>query len=459
MRRDLAGPPPARNGARASDPDLGRVVWSLAWPVIASLFSEAAVGLVDMLMVGRLGANAVAAVGVGAQILGSVSVVTMAVGTGTVALVARHVGAGEPARARRVTGQSLLAGFGLACLAILPVLAWAEEVVRLFGVEPGVVGPATVFTRLVMLSIPGGAVLFVVGSALRAAGDTRTPLAIGLVVNVVNVVLNYVLIFGALGLPALGVRGSALASTTAFTVGAAIGVALLALGRLRVRIGLGDLVPDRQLMLRVVRIGAPTGLEQLAMQLGFLVYLVFASAYGTAAVAAYFIGVRILALSFLPGVGFATAAAALVGQNLGAGDPERATEAGRVAMQLAVRLMSAAGLLLVVFAGPIARLFVADAAVVEDTRWFIYMLGLCQPLMAIDYALGGALRGAGDTRFPLATLFVGLYGCRLLFAWTATHALDLALPWLWAALLGDYGARAALKSWRYRGGAWQRVRL
>jgi len=177
MLADVAGPPPARNGEPETRAELGRTVWSLAWPVIASLFSEAAVGLVDALMVGRLGRDAVAAVGVGAQILGSVSVVTAAVGTGTMALVARHIGAGEMLLARRVAGQSLVAAFGLASVAIIPVLVWTAGVVRLFGVEPAVVEQSVAFTRLVLLAIPGGALLFVVGSTLRAAGDTRTPLA------------------------------------------------------------------------------------------------------------------------------------------------------------------------------------------------------------------------------------------------------------------------------------------
>lgn len=434
-------------------------MWALAWPVIATLFSEAAVGLVDTLMVGRLGAEAVAAVGVGAQILGSVSIVTTAVATGTMALVARHVGAGEPALARRVTGQSIVAAFAAASIAIVPVLLWTSSVVRLFGVEPAVVERSVAFTRIVVLSIPAGAVLFTIGSALRATGDTRTPLAIGLVMNVVNVVLNYVFIFGAFGSPALGVRGSALASTSAFTLGASIAFTLLWTGRVRISIARRDLRPDRRTLGRLARIGIPSGVEQLAMQIGFLLFLVFASAYGTPAVASYFIGVRILALSFLPGLGFAAAAAALVGQSLGAGVPRQAEEAGRAATWMAVRLMSAAGVVLIVFATPIARVFVDDAAVVSDTRWFIYMLGLCQPLMAVDYTFGGILRGAGDTRFPLLALFAGLYGFRLAFAWIVTHGLGLSLPWLWAAMIGDYTVRSSLKAWRYRSRAWQRVRV
>src|SRR6185295_7705151 len=150
MRADLAGPSATRNAESEADAALGRQMWSLAWPVIVNLLSEAAVGLVDTLMVGRLGRDAVAAVGVGAQILGSVSVVTMAVGTGTVALVARYIGAGEVGMVRRVTGQSLVAALGLALVAIVPVLVWTEDVVRLFGVDPAVVGQSVAFTRVVM---------------------------------------------------------------------------------------------------------------------------------------------------------------------------------------------------------------------------------------------------------------------------------------------------------------------
>src|SRR5689334_11392609 len=241
MRADVAGRSLARNAGHPAAAELDRVVWSLAWPVIVNLVSEATVGLVDTLMVGRLGRDAVAAVGVGIQILGSVQVVTFAVGTGTVALVARHVGAGEPHAVRRVVGQSLVLALVLASLAILPVLVWTESAVRLFHVEPAVVERSVAFTRLVMLAIPASAVGFVVASALRASGDTRTPLAIGIVMNVLNIGLNYVLIFGAFGLPALGVRGSALSSAIAFSGGATTGVVLLARGRLAVAFGRSDL--------------------------------------------------------------------------------------------------------------------------------------------------------------------------------------------------------------------------
>ncbi|MBI3783117.1 MAG: MATE family efflux transporter, partial [Deltaproteobacteria bacterium] len=199
--------------------DLLRTIWSLAWPVIITFLLESLVGLIDTLMVGRLGAQSVAAVGVGAQILSSVSVAMTAVGTGTLALVARHIGARQRGEAEIVLGQSIMTAFVLSLLCVVPVEIFAPQIVALFGIDAPVVELGQGFVRCVMLSIPQSAVMFVIGSALRGAGDTRTPLFIGVIVNVVNVAANYVLIFGKLGFPALGVRGSGLATTSAFTVG------------------------------------------------------------------------------------------------------------------------------------------------------------------------------------------------------------------------------------------------
>jgi putative MATE family efflux protein len=438
---------------------LRRATWTLAWPVIFSFSIESFVGLCDTLMVGRLGPTAVAAVGVGVQILSGVDAALFAVGTGALAIVARHVGAGDVRAAEETLRQSIVAAVVLATLAVLPVLVWAPALVAAFRVDAAVVAAGTPFVRLVMTSVPAGAALFVIVSSLRGAGDTRTPLAIGAVVGVVNVAAAWVLIFGRLGLPALGVLGAAAATALAFVAGAAVGIALLARGRLVMRL------PRRAFRLRwgvirrVLRIGYPAAVEHLLMQVGFFVYIVFAAHYGTAAVAAYFIGVRILALSFLPGVGFAAAAGTLVGQSLGGGRPVEAEWSGWAALALATRLMTVAGVAIFVAARPIARLFVDDPVVIADAVSFIRVLAAAQPLMAVDFTLGGALRGAGDTRFPLLTVLVGFYVCRLGVAFLVTFWLGLGVVWLWLALVGDYAARSTLKGQRFHSGVWKTIRV
>jgi putative MATE family efflux protein len=282
---------------------------------------------------------------------------------------------------------------------------------------------------------------------------------IGLVVNALNVLGNWVLIFGHLGAPALGVLGSAVATSLAFTVGGGLAFVLVRHGRLRLRLESRHLRLDGSVIRRVLRIGSPSAAEQLLRQMGYLLYLGFAVRYGTDAVAAYIIGVRILALSFLPGFGFAAAASTLVGQHLGAGNPRRAESAGWMSTWMSVWLMSAAGVLVFLLAEPIARLFVDEPGVVQGAVWFIYMLGAAQPFMAMDFTLGGALRGAGDTRFPLWTMIVAFYGVRLGLSAVVVYVLDLGLAWLWSTLIADYVVRSVLKAWRFRGERWRSIEV
>jgi putative MATE family efflux protein len=439
--------------------ELMRIIWGLSWPAIMTFGLESLVGLVDALMVGRLGADAVAGVGVGTQILHAVSVLNMALATGTVALVARHVGAQQRGVAEDVLVQSIYTAVLMSLAITIPVFWWAPELVAIFKVDAGVLVNGTDFVRGIILGVPSMATFAVIAAALRGAGDMRTPLMIGGLVNLLNVGLAYVLIFGKLGLPALGVRGAALASATAFTVGVLLaGLSLLRPGS-ALRLGRHHLRPNLGIVRRIAAVGSPTGIEQFLMQVGFLLYLGIAARYGTSAVAAYFIGVRILALSFLPGFGFSAAASTIVGQQLGARQPHAAQRSGWEANRLAVVLMSIAGLLIFVFARPIAWLFIDDPRVIEDTVSFIHILAAAQPLMAADSTLGGALRGAGDTRFPLITVVIGFYGARLGFAWAAAGLFSLSLTWVWAALLGDYVVRAVLKGWRFNSGHWQRIKV
>ncbi len=444
---------------RESRRELLRTTWTLAWPAILSFSLEAVVGFCGLLMVGHLGPVALAAVGVGLQILFAVNSTLFAFGTGALAIVARHIGAGERGEAEETLRQSIVAGVVVSVLVAVPVIVLARPIVWFFRVEPAVVEETVRFLRIVLAEIPGVAVVFVVAASLRGAGDTRTPLVVAGIVSAVHLAAAYAMIYGRLGLPALGVVGAGLASPLAFTVGAALSLALLARGRLRLVVRWTDFRLDLDLVRRVLRVGYPAAVEHLLMQIGFFTYVVFVAEYGTGPVAAYFIGARVLALSFLPGLGFATAAGALVGHNLGAGRPALAERSGWAAQSMALAMMSSSGVMLFAAARPISRLFVDDPAVVEQAVSFIRVLAVCQPLMAVDFVMSGALRGAGDTRFPLLAALIAFWVCRLGSAWLVTHVLRLDLDWLWRVVVLDFAVRALLKSWRFRGGRWKHVRV
>jgi putative MATE family efflux protein len=435
--------PPSRTG-----------VWQLAWPAVVANLMQSMVGLVDIKVVGTLGSSAVAAATAGHRLFFVLQAVMMAISAGTTALVARAWGSGDPEDAERTVSTSLVLGGSVAAVMGVLGFAAADRFAALFGLAGEPAGLAAIYIRW----ISGFNVVFALGfvllAGLRAAGDTRTPLLIGAINNAVNVLLLYMLVYGGFGFPKLGIAGAAISGGTAFLAGTTVVAILWKRGKLR-------MPPPRAFswdatrMRKLVGIGYPAALEQLVFQCGFIAFTyIIARHFGTTALAAYGIGVQILSLSFVVGFGFSIAASTLVGQSLGARDTARATASGWRAMVLAVGSMSFLALVIIVFARPIAELMIDDAEVVRLIVVFIYLLGVAQPLMAIDFALAGALRGAGDTRFPLMTTFAGLIGGRVVLAVVFT-SLGFTVEWIYAALLADYIVKASLLVGRFRSGRWQ----
>ena len=430
-------------------------IWELAWPAIVGNLLHASVGLVDIKIVGSLGAPAVAAATTGNRIFFVLQALLMAVTAGTTALVARAWGAGDRAEAERVTRASLWLCVWLALAMTIPGVLLAGPLASVFRLEEETIGLAATFIRWMSLFNVAFALNFVLGTALRAAGDTRTPLWIGGITNVINVVLVYGLVYGRLGLPSLGVAGAAIANGIAFSATAVLFLVLWRRGLLVLGTGPPRAL-ERSRIRRLVQIGYPAGLEQAVWQGGFIGFLWLVALYGTAPYAAYGIGVSILAFSFVVGFGFSIAASTLVGQHLGARNPAEATRAGWRATGLSVGSMVTFGLVIVLAAEPIAAFMIDDPEVVRLTVVFIYMLGGVQPLMAIEFTLGGALRGAGDTRFPLISILSGLIGTRLVLAGTFAW-MGFSVEWVFGALMAHYLVTSTMLTLRFRSGRWKGV--
>jgi putative MATE family efflux protein len=415
------------------------------------------VGLVDIKIVGSLGASAVAAVTTGHRIFWILQAIMIAVTAGTTALVARAWGARDPEEAALVTRASLLLCTLIAALMTLPAVLLADELAGIFALDAATLADAADFIRILSLFNVAFAVSMVIGSALRAAGDTMTPLWIGLATNVINVALVYGLVYGRFGMPAMGVPGAALATGLSLLAGSLVCLALWWRGRLCLAFVRGPALNRRRIG-QLVRIGYPAGLEQAAMQVGFVVFLWIVSLYGTAPYAAYGIGVQILSFSFVVGFGFNIAASTHVGQRLGGGDPEGAERSGWRAMRLAMISMVVLSAVIIWSAREIASFMIDDPEVIRLTVVFIYVLGAAQPLMAIDFTLAGALRGAGDTRFPLYTTLAGLVVVRGSVAGLLA-VMDFGVEWVFGALLFDYCVKSTLLSLRFRHGGWKKIEL
>jgi putative MATE family efflux protein len=433
-----------------------REIWELSWPVMLSQVLVTLVSLIDIAMVGRLGSNAVAAVGYAAQLFFLAQSALFAVGFACVALMARGIGAGEPLRARRALAASLEVSVATALIVIAALLVAPRPLLRLLGAEEGIIDLAVPYLNLVLGSSLLLAIALTIESGMRADKDTRTPMRIAGAVAVVKTLLNFVLIFGALGFPRLELVGAGLATAISQVVGVALflAVALRAQPRSPLALRAGDFAAARPLLREVVRIALPSVGERVAMNLAVLAYFRVLSEYGPLAVAAYTVGVRILAFSWIPGTGFATATATLVGQALGAGSVRGAARAGWRATRLALLVAVALGAACALARSPLAALFTNDAALIAELGPFLLCLAIAQPFLQTHFTLGGAHRGAGDTWTPLVATTASNWALRVPLAVLFAYGLGMDVVWVWYTVVFDHLARTLWLTWSFRRGRW-----
>jgi putative MATE family efflux protein len=431
-------------------------IWQLAFPSMLGNLSYTIVGMVQTKFVGELGAQAVAAVGAGQRVFFAIQAILMAVSAGTTALVARAWGAGDYTEASRVTMASLAVGVALSLLMSTFGLLFADSMAGVFGLDAATLELAADYIEWLCIFNIAFAANFILGAALRASGDAWTPLWIGFAVNLVNLPLLYVLVFGKFGFPELGASGAAVAGGFAFAFGGLVLLVMWIKQKFRVR-HVGGGWWRRERLRRLLDIGYPAAVEQGVFQVGFFIFLMLIGRnYGTEAFAAYNVGVNLLMVCMTVGFGFSIAGSTLVGQALGANDHAAAQRAGYRSMWLAIVFMGLVGAVICFYAWEMAGFFLKDPLTIKHTVEFTYLLGAMMPLMAIDFAIGGSLRGAGDTRFPLMATFAGLIGMRCGLAILATW-LGLSVVWVYAALVGDYLLKGAMLLWRFHSGRWRTV--
>ncbi len=432
-------------------------IWALALPSILGNLSYTVVGMVQTKFVAELGAQGLAAVGAGQRIFFAMQAILMAVSAGTTALVARAWGAGDYEEASRVTMASLALGGAMAFAIGILGIVFATDVAGVFGLDESTLAMAALNIRWLCIFNVVFAAMFVLSAALRASGDAWTPLWMSVGVNVMNIPLLYAFVFGRWGMPEMGVAGVAVAAGIAFSVGVGVLFAMWVRQKFRIKHMRGGWW-RRTRVRALLDVGYPAALEQGVFQLGFFIFLMLiGNYYGTEAFAAYNIGVNLLMVCMTVGFGFSIAGSTLVGQHLGADDHEAATRSGWRALLLAMISMGALGGLIIAIAEPLATFFLGDEPLtIRYTVQLIWILGAMMPLLAVEFAIGGALRGAGDTRFPLMATVLGLLVMRCGLAALATWS-GLPVIYVYAALIGDYVLKGAMLVWRFHRGRWKTV--
>lgn len=460
----------ARNAAQATrGVATRRRVFSLALPAVAEQLLNTLVGLADVFLVGNLtlatmgllgynSATALTAVGLGNQFTWVMMVLFMAVGIGATALVSRAVGARDEASMARIIRQTVVMGAIVGGVATALGLLAAEPFLWLINAPAETRAIGATYIRINALAFLPAALLLAATASLRGAGDTRTPLLLMLGVNGLNIVVTWLLVNGQLGLPALGVTGAAIGTALARGLGglAAVGLLLHGLSGLRL---IPDLRPDGETLKRLLRVGLPTAGEQFVFQAALLIFVRFVTNLGTTAYAAHNVTITIESLSFLPGLGYAAATSALVGQALGARDPAEAERSAYEGLLQGGLLMSLLGALMFLFPQQLVSIFINDPEVIAAAVPPLRAAGLVQPALAVSFILLGALRGAGDTRWPLYSRLITTWVVRLPLTVVLVSWLGGGLAGVWLAMCTDFTLQAIMVLWRFSSGKWQKIEV
>ncbi|PSQ48321.1 MATE family efflux transporter [Halobacteriales archaeon SW_6_65_15] len=453
------------------DREKGEEAFDLAVPVMVTGGMRTLLRVADFFMVGRaLGDQAVAALELGFQYFFIPFGLSLGLTSGTISVVSRFEGADERENANFAIKQSLW----LALLLAIPitVVTWfyAEPMIGFLTDDAQVVEYGAVYLQIIMLSVSFRFWSMIAARALAGVGDTRTPMYVRLLTLPTNIFLNAVLIFGFGPFPKLGVAGAAWGTAISNVLAATIFTAALLSGRFTVRLPLRGKQWDWSIATEIVRVGLPLAGTRISRTLGRFPFLLVLTTLGTPVVAAYAIGRRVMLLALMPAWGYSTASSTLVGQSIGGGNDEEATEYGWQTLRIALITQLLIAAVLVVAARPLAVAFGTEH--VDLTVEFVRVFGVGVAAFSISRTMRGSLRGAGDTRWPFYGTFAGTYFFKLpvaflavapgavlfgLGSWQFAPGLGWGLLAVYVAIVGDMYIRAAVNVFRFWTGEWKRI--
>jgi len=438
---------------------LGRAILLLAVPMVLEMVMESVFAVADIFWVSKLGADAVATVGLTESLLSIVYAVSMGLAMGVGAVVARRTGARDPSGAGRAAVQAVLLGFALSALVGIVGWGFAPRLLALLGASPAVLATGTGFTRIMLGGNVTIVLLFMINAAFRGAGDASITLRTLWLANGINILLGPVLVFGLGPAPRLGVNGAALATNIGRGIGVLYQFWMLSRGGGRLVIRREHLAVDGETLRTIFRI-ARSGVVQMLIGMTSWIGLVrILAAFGSSALAGYTIAMRVVMFMLLPSWGLGNAAATLVGQNLGAGDPVRAEQAvWRAALYNCV-FLGMIGLLLVPLGPWVVRLFTPDAAVVAQGGRCLRIVAAGFAFYAYGMVVSQAFNGAGDTRTPtwinLGCFWLG----ELPVALMLSRSFGLGPSGVYIAITLAFSSMAVVSIVLFRRGRWKAVKV
>lgn len=445
---------------------LARDVVLLTWPSLLELILSQLTTFVDQIMVGRipgeLGIIGLAAVGLAGNPKFTLMTAIQALNVGATALIARSRGQQNQERANQVFRHALLLNLILTTILMVVGILGAEWMVRFMGPEisePTIQASAQ-YLRIQFYGLIPLCLTFTITAALRGVGNSRIPMVYNTIANAVNLVFNYILIYGKLGMPALGVTGASIATVIGQTVAFVIAMSVVLRKKSYLTLGLKEkFVFDKTILSNFVQIGLPAMAEQVLMRIGIIIYARTVTSLGDMKYATHQILMSIQSFSFMLGQAFATAATTMVGQSLGKRRYDMAVIYLNRTRVLACWASVFLAVIVLTLRSAIVGLFTTDAAIVAMGAEIMFLIALSLPIQTDQFVITGGLRGAGDTKFPAMAVLITVLGVRSVLSLLLVHLFGLELWGAWIALIVDLVVRAVLVYARYRSGAWKKVRL
>ncbi len=454
IRESLAG----AHGRDFTEGPIGRSIFILAVPMVLEMVMESIFAVVDVFVVAHLGAEAVATVGLTESMMTMLYALAMGLSIGAGAMVARRIGEKNADEAAHTAAQVIL--FGAMVAALLGVLGsvFAPRLLSVMGASPGVLANAT-FTRIMLGGNISVVMLFLLNSILRSAGDAAIAMRVLWLANAINIVLCPTLVLGLGPVPALGIEGAAIATTIGRSVGVAFALSRLFRPGARVELHARHFAFDPALIARVVRLSASATVQVVIGMASWIGLVRILASFGSAALAGYTIGIRIVIFALLPSFGLANAAATMVGQALGAGKPDRAERAVWTAGRYGMWFLGSIGVVFVVFAPWIVSIFTADTAVAGYAIATLRTVALGFPFYAYGMVLTQSFNGAGDTRTPTWINLIVFWLFEIPLAWILANSMAFGPQGVFAAATVAFCALAVVSAILFRRGRWKTQRV
>jgi putative MATE family efflux protein len=434
-------------------------LWYLSWPMLITNTINTLGPAIDMIWVGRLGTNSIAGVGVSGIAVMVITSLLNGLFTGAIAMIARVIGAGDEKPVNRIAQQAFFIAGTFSLLTAIIGIFLARPILSILGVEAAAVNEGTAYMRIQFVGMITMAAVQIAQSIMQASGDSFTPMKISFGFRIIQIILCPAFVFGVWIIPNMGVSGAALSNVVAQAVGGAVGLWMLFSGRTRIKVSFQNFVVDWSIIWRAIRIGIPASLTQVTRSLADLIFVKLTIPFGTLAIAAHSLTQRIDAFVQMPGGGFGQGAAVLVGQNLGAKQPERAEKTAWLAAGVAsvISLICAGGIWF--WAEHITGIFSHDTELVALASTFLRIQATAYLVWGIVVALSLCLNGAGDTLIPMITNLVSMFGVQIALGYILAKYTNLGVNGLrWGIALGVF-SRAVIYIFYFRTGKWKSKRV